>query len=78
MENPKIKTKVVHSESKNAWNIIGISLAKKYKVARIPYLIIKDCPNLNETRKQEALIHAEFISRCFNKSDSLMELISVE
>lgn len=75
MKDPKINTKVVHSESKNAWNIIGISLAKKYKVARIPYLIIKDCPNLNETRKQEALIHAEFISSCFNKSGSLMELI---
>jgi len=75
VENPKIKTKVVQSESKDAWNIIGISLAKKYKVARIPYLIIKDCPNLNETRKEEALRHAKFISECFNKSDKIVHIL---
>lgn len=77
MENPNIKTKVVHSESKDAWNVVGISLAKKYKIARVPYLIIKDLEDTNKARKEQARLHAEFISGCFNKSDSLMELIKV-
>lgn len=42
MENLKIKTKVVHSQSKTAWNVIGEQLGGKYKIARIPYLVVDD------------------------------------
>jgi len=69
MENPNIKTKVVHSESKDAWNVVGVSLAKKYKIARVPYLVIKDLEDTNKSRKEEARLHAEFISYCFNNSE---------
>ncbi len=31
MINPKIKTKVVHSQTKSAWNIVGENLGGKYK-----------------------------------------------
>jgi len=40
MKHPNITTKVSHSESKDAWNVIGTSLGRKYKIARIPYLVI--------------------------------------
>lgn len=75
MENINIKTKVVHSESKTAWNVIGESLGGKYKIARIPYLVIKDLEITNTLRKAEALNHALFISKCFNKSDSILPLL---
>jgi len=68
MKNPKIKTKVVHSLSNSAWNVIGTTLGAKYKIARVPYLAHED----KEIRKREcaeALQHAEFISHCFNNSE---------
>jgi hypothetical protein len=73
MENPNIKTKVVHSESKNAWNVIGTSLGAKYKIARIPYLTTGN-EIIDATEKSEALRHAKFISECFNKSDAILSL----
>ncbi|HEX8575774.1 MAG TPA: hypothetical protein VF677_05730 [Flavobacterium sp.] len=74
MINPKIKTKVVHSQSKNAWNVVAKALGGKYKIARIPYLVI-DNEFINDREKMEAFNHAEFISKCFNKADSIIELL---
>ena len=74
MENPNIKTKVVHSESKTAWNVIGTSLGRKYKIARCPYLITNN-EILDTIEKSEALKHAKFISQCFNKSDTIVPLL---
>lgn len=71
MENPNIKTKVVHSNSKNSWNIVGVSLGKKYKIARIPYLVTGN-EIIDLTEKSEALKHAKFISACFNNSDVII------
>lgn len=68
MENPKINTKVVHSKTKAAWNIIGIKLGGKYKIARFPYLLT-ECEKLNDINKREAFNHAEFTSFCFNNSE---------
>ena len=68
MEDPKIKTKVVHSLSKNAWNVIGTKLGAKYKIARVPY-VIHNHDVIDENNKQEALTHANYISHCFNNSD---------
>jgi len=72
MENPNIKTEIKHSESKDAWNVIGTSLGKKYKVARVPYVVIKNSWMLTEIEKSEALKHAKFISYCFNNSDKII------
>lgn len=75
MKNPKIKTTVVHSESKAAWNIVGTELGGKFKIARVPYLI-GNGEILDSETKNEALEHAEFISECFNNSDEIVELLS--
>lgn len=72
MENLKIKTKVVHSQSKTAWNVIGEQLGGKYKIARIPYLVVDDSEILTTKNKHEALVHAQFISQCFNHSDRIV------
>jgi len=71
MENPNIKTKVIHSKSNNAWNVVGTSLAGKYKIARCPYLITNN-EIIDTIEKSEALRHAKFISECFNKSDKIV------
>lgn len=72
MKNPGIKTRVVHSESKAAWNVIGDTLGYKYKIARVPYLITYN-HKADRMAKQEALEHAEFISFCFNHADQVIE-----
>lgn len=72
MKDPKITTKVKHSESKNAWNVIGARAGGKYKIARVPYLVIDDSEITNTREKAEALEHAMFISFCFNNSDRIL------
>ena len=73
MTNPKIKTKVVHSQTKPAYNVVGTSLGNKYKIARIPYLVNSDLSEeWNNKEMDEAKNHAEFISYCFNNSDSIL------
>lgn len=74
MQDPKIKTKVVHSQSKDAWNVVGVKIPGKYKIARIPYVVTGN--EITDTKeKSEALQHAEFISRCFNRSNEIISLI---
>jgi hypothetical protein len=75
MENPKIKVKVVHSQSKAAWNIIGDQLGCKYKIARIPYMVDENSEILTTKNKYEALVHAQFISQCFNNSDNIIDAL---
>jgi hypothetical protein len=72
MKNPKIKTKVVHSQTKSAWNIVGLNAGMKYKIARVPYYV---CENdlISEQNRQEAFTHAEYISWCFNCSDIILK-----
>lgn len=57
-----MKTKVIHSQSKNAWNVVGEELGGKYKIARIPY---EQCGDdiLNTRWKYEALEIAMHISK---------------
>ena len=71
MENPLTqKVEIKHSESKDAWNVIGTNVGSRYKIARIPYLVLKDVDykDMTNTReKAEALKIAEFIVQSFNK-----------
>lgn len=76
MKDPQIKTKVVHSQSKQAWNVVGTTLGGKYKIAQIPYVVLPENEMASTRLKYEALQHAEFISRCFNNSDKIIGLIS--
>ena len=61
----KYKTKVIHSHSKPAWNIVNLKLGGKYKMAIVPYVLTVDY-EVNEINKIEAFKHAEIISNCFN------------
>ena len=72
MKDPNIKVAVIHSASKNAWNIIGRTMAAKYKVARVPYVVVND-DEVNEINRKEAYEHAEFISYCFNNSNAILK-----
>lgn len=68
MEFEKIRTRVVHSVSKSAWNVVGTLVSSKYKIARVPYHVIEDNEILTTQNKAEALAHATFISNCFNNN----------
>jgi hypothetical protein len=72
MENPKINTKIKHSESKSAWNVIGTKLGGKYKIARVPYIKVEDSTFITECNSLEAKKHAEWINFCFNNSDRIL------
>jgi hypothetical protein len=70
MKHPKLVTKVKHSKSKSAWNVIGETLGAKYKIARVPYFF-NDSEILNTREKEVAFEHAMFISFCFNNPDKV-------
>lgn len=61
-----IKTKVKHSLSKTAWNVVGTQLGEKYKIACVPYFVVEGNEILTTRNKHEALEHALFISRCLS------------
>ena len=71
------KTKVVHSETKDAWNVIGTMLGNKYKIARVPYYE-EDSDNFkvaNAAWKKEAEKDAKFISECFNNREAIDKFV---
>lgn len=78
MEDPKIKTEVRHSDSKDAWNVVGKSLGSKYKIARVPYLVVEGDMLATEIERSTALKHAKFISFCFNNSIAILEMLNEE
>ncbi len=71
MKDPNIKTKVVHSLTKSAWNVVGTSLGGKYRVARVPYSV-ESSEEISSINRLEAYEHAEFISYCFNHSTEIL------
>lgn len=71
MQDPNIKTKVVHSEKNAAWNVVGATIGGKYKIARCPYVVSKD-EDITARERAEALLHAQFISWCFNNSSKVL------
>jgi len=66
-----IETKVVHSQSKSAFNVIGTRPGQKYKIARVPYIPITENDPFDRN-KIEALDHATFISYCFNNAELIL------
>ena len=72
MKNTKFETKVVHSQTKSAWNVVNEKLGGKYKIARVPYVGIRseEGDNMNMA---EAFEHATFISDCFNNISKIKE-----
>jgi len=70
-----MKTTVKHSEKNSAWNVVGTSLGRKYKIARVPYLTEGVSQGLAEIGRLEAKDHADFISRCFNNRAEIEVLV---
>ena len=68
-----IECEVKHSETKDAWNILGTGLGRKFKIARIPYLFLED-DEFYKGKRQEALSHAEYIAWALNNSEQLLRL----
>ena len=58
------KTKVIHSKSKDAWNILGTQVGKKYKLVIVPYVKDEGNKSVSLVNKNEALRHAEYIRFC--------------
>lgn len=74
MKYPRINTKVVHSLSKPAWNVVADKQwGAKFKIARCPYVVTGDKIGDN-MRRQEAYEHAEYISFCFNNSGKIKDI----
>jgi len=77
ISNPlKYNVKIKHSEKNNAWNIIGMIAGTKYKIARIPYLVLSDkdteYAEISNTRhKAEALEIAQYIVNAINNHREL-------
>jgi len=74
MEIPNIETKVQHSQSNTAWNVIGIRPGTKHKIARVPY-IMADSDELSKHNREEARTHAEYISDCFNNPTEIKTFV---
>ena len=56
---------VVHSESKNAWNVIGTMLGGKFKLAKVPYILMErkdDNDSFNRAMRREAEADAKLIA----------------
>lgn len=53
---------VKHSESKDAFNVVGTQLGCNYKIARCAYLTINDCPLVSKQNKKEANANAKLIA----------------
>lgn len=74
-----IITKVIHSESKSAWNIVGTRMGDKHKIARVPYYTAPDDAELTRRNKEEAYEHAAFISQSFNRLErSTQTVVSID
>lgn len=74
MTNFNLETKVVHSESKDAWNVVSKRLGAIYKIARIPYTLIGD-KKFDVKEMSETLDYAKFISKCFEYSEEIFKII---
>jgi hypothetical protein len=72
MKNPGLKTRVVHSIANSAWNIVNTKFGDKFKIARVPYIVVKD-EEVNKLLRAEAFEHAEFISYCFNNAETILK-----
>lgn len=67
-----MKTEVVHSLTKNAFNVVNRQLGGKYKIARVPYEVVPGESLISENNKVEAFKHATFISNAFNNTNNLL------
>lgn len=61
--------RVVHSQSKPAWNIVGTVAGGPFKIARFPYVADTGSEVLDTEGKAEALERAQFCAWCINNRE---------
>jgi hypothetical protein len=68
--------KVKHSESKNAFNVIGTVLGGNYKIARCPYPVyeFEGAEDRNAKEKSEAEANAKLIAAAPDMLETLQEV----
>lgn len=64
---------IKHSESKDAFNIVGTIVGGHYKIARIPYLVTESLIEVNKREKSEAQANAKLIA-C---APELLEMVKI-
>lgn len=74
----KGKWEIKHSFSKDAFNIIGTVLGGKYKVARVPYLVDEDFPEISDRNKNEAHADAKLIAASPELLESLQVILGYD
>ena len=62
-----MNVKVIHSESKPAWNIVNTILGGKYKLVNVPYVRTGVDPEVASANKEEARKLANYLANCINK-----------
>ena len=75
MENTECK--VVHSESKSAWNVVGTVAGGKYKLARVLYNVdSRMSDELNMRERKEALEIAKFTAQSLKRARDIEYIFS--
>jgi len=67
--------KIKHSESKDAFNIIGTITGGRYKIARVPYFLTNAFEKINEREKLESEANAKLIACAPEMLEALKEAI---
>lgn len=70
-----MKTKVIHSQTKIAWNVVNTKLGAKYKLARVPYVNNTGDLISDERERNEAFQIAKFISDCLNMAEEIKKFM---
>lgn len=70
-EGIKGEWRVMHSESKDAWNVVGTVLGGKYKIARCPYVDME----FIDVDKKEAWANAVLMSKAPVMLDMLNKIV---
>ena len=73
----KGKWKVVHSESKTAFNVVGTVLGGKHKIARCPYVEYAGYPKASQADKNESEANAKLIAHAPELLDALQHTLEV-
>ena len=67
--------KVKHSESKEAFNVIGTALGGKYKIARCPYFKGRIDGKLSEAYNESERLEAEANALLISKAPEMLEML---
>lgn len=80
MENKKHTPgpwKVKHSESKEAYNVVGTHVGQLYKICQCLYMTTESMPNVSEKNKLESEANAKLIAAAPDMLKFIMEMAEI-